>query len=386
MWKLAAFVLLALVLTAGVRPTANRTETGTGYSIVFLSDCHGDGPIGGNANERQRLRRMVAEINADASIVGVVVAGDFATGGWDVTDTTNTSMIDILDGLNCPWYPAVGNHDWAAADTATGHLYDDFIGYCPPATLSEYIGTGHRGRRWYSATPTLNGYPVTASIFALNNNRVDTTFSGSGDGYYRNNPRDGSGVAVDDFDGISDSTSTQRVDLKRWLRGLSADALPILVQHRSYSGITSGPDAGRPDQEGRGNADSCQVTWVDDNWDGLFLVFDGDEHAVKAQDMGTFVVFSASNAKRSVDTTRLADWSSETLMFALSDTAWTDTPGVAMADSIGDDADVQPNLGTFGSYQVIARVDVEPDSARLVFRMIQNEDATCTVDSLVFAR
>ena len=96
MKRLAALLLLALFLTGGVSGGSSpKVYQGKNYSIAFISDLHMDGPLGGNAYGRSRLRRMVSELNSNSAVVGVVVGGDFVTAGYANTERDETAILEL---------------------------------------------------------------------------------------------------------------------------------------------------------------------------------------------------------------------------------------------------------------------------------------------------
>ena len=82
---------------------AGMTVSAQTFTFALLSDTH----IGSNTAEED-LRRTIRNINADPSIVFVVITGDITEFGSD--DELRLAK-QLLDSLNKPWYIIPGNHD-----------------------------------------------------------------------------------------------------------------------------------------------------------------------------------------------------------------------------------------------------------------------------------
>ncbi|MGB8358330.1 MAG: PQQ-binding-like beta-propeller repeat protein, partial [Bacteroidales bacterium] len=94
--------LLALILVICIIPAAAQQLTGN-FQFALVSDTHI-----GSEDADEDLVRTVNDINADDSLVFVIISGDVTEFG---SDKELLLAKKILDGLNKPWYIIPGNHD-----------------------------------------------------------------------------------------------------------------------------------------------------------------------------------------------------------------------------------------------------------------------------------
>ncbi len=370
---LAALALLTL--TGGVRKTPS-VAVESGPTWYFLGDTHFGTPTGDGVLGRDRLRKVVALINADPQARFLVIGGDMEYDGGTTDDFRDSLTVLLNETLQVPCFPVVGNHDETDGDT-TPNLFDHLINRFP-GMFASYESASQRGRRWWHQYHP-GGAPV--SLFAVQNNRTNA----AGD-YDTENPATG-GVAVDDFDGISDSTSTQRADLKTAMLGLGYNDWPIVAGHRTAHGMAD--VSLRPDIEGinSGDADSSYVEWMDTRLDGRkWILLEADQHENKAlSQIGNHYTFSACMRSRDTDPDKFALWSSYITSFAMQDTSISSAGGAL--DSLGVNGDGQDHEGDagtgFNGWNILWKFE-HISAGRIKARMllIQNFDATAAIDSV----
>lgn len=333
-WPL--LIVVVVLLTGGVRQDRSTSKDSSGYKLVYIGCIHfgtatGDGVLGSN-----RFGKMVDEWNADSDINAVVLGGDFWTNGAP----SNDSLYYHLNRINADVFPVVGNHEWAAADTGSGNLYDSFIakirgggGFFEP-----YTDTDRRGKRWYFTRLHKNGVPTNVVLLALNNVRDVTSGSRH---YFVNNPKDGSGIDDDDFDGIADSTSAQRVEMKEWVQQfVEPDDVVFVAQHRATLNFAESSGI-RPAQEDiRTDANLSQIVWLEDNLARPFVVLEQDTHENKGMyRLQDHYTFSASMIVRPGIRDSLSTWSSYLMWGSYQDTAFSNLANSVLVDSMGTDGD-----------------------------------------------
>jgi len=308
---------------------------------------------------------MVDSSNAHG-IDAWVITGDLWTQNSQA-EWRDSLYYEIKTRLNAAVLPVVGNWDYAPADSGASTVYNQFAAeygehYAP------WTGPNQRGRRWSAGR--IGSGPVA---YFLANNVRDTTSGYRG--YYVNNPRDGGAYAADDFDGIGDSVSTQRIDLERFVSGLSASDWFIYAQHRTTHGMADVAGAHRLNMEGAlSNANACPVKWLDTNAPARFILCEGDAHETKLLDLyGKHYTVSASPLNRDINNTRLASWASLCESFVYSDSAYT-TNG-ALVDSVGGHANNQDVSQYFKGWHVFYQLAFSGSTCTVTAYLIQNIQA-----------
>lgn len=370
--RLILLAFVALLLTGGVR-VATPPATHTGHTWYYMGDTHFGAVVGDGVLGRNRLRKIVTEINADTEARFLIVGGDME---YDHTTTEMQDSLTVLltQTLNVPVFPVIGNHDETLNDTSP-NLFDHMVNRYPGMFASWQSNT-NRGRRWFHQYRPA-GVPV--SIFGLQTNR-----NNADDNYLTENPATGYEVSADDFDGISDSTSTQRRDLKTAMAGLGYYDWPIVGSHRTAHGIIP-LSIGRPDIEGinSGDADSSFVEWMDTRLDGRnWILLEADAHENKAFTLiNNHYTFSACMSVRGYDFTRYTTWSSYVHSLAMGDTSYSATTAGAL-DSLGVDGSDQ-DYGLQQGWNILWKFKhTGPGTMTAYMLLIQNFDATAVIDSM----
>lgn len=355
MKRLLAALILGLSLTAGIRPSNSPIRTQPIYRIWEIGDLHYSTALGSQWKGSMRLRKMIYlsnERNVDAWIVD----GDWAINqDLSPTDTLlhlTTSAADTVhwlmnDSLKAEVFPIVGNHEWSAADTASGRIYNKYTNRWPDF-FRPYVSDSNRGARWW-------GRRVGSSnvvIFALQNIR-DTT--GAAANYYENNnPTDQGALYSYDFDGISDSTSAQRVDLKNFVQGtVQPGDVVFIVQHRAVYRIVDITPLRQNQERVWTNANESQILWLDRNLRKPYILIEADTH----QNMGfklphrKHYVFSACMQPRDDDAVARGKWASLIEWVANANIC---TSNAVLDDSLGATSNLQPALSwnTFIEFEI----------------------------------
>lgn len=358
-WFLFLFIGL-ISLTSGITPGGGNRALRGGAKILLIGDIHYRNPVGGGDNGVERFKQIITWSNANG-IDAWISSGDFTS--WGPTDSTvrlakrDTVTWYLQDTLNCPVYPVPGNHEWTQADTGNGGLYNNFTKRWPEY-FSKFIDTNNRGSRWYGRRVA----NANIHVFVSQNNRE----CWAGNCYEPNNVWNGDGIAVDDFDGVSDSTSQQREDLKWYVQNRMewGDWL-ILAQHRAAHGLVT--ISIRPDQEGiHVDADSSQLMWSEANysnaWNSNIIYIEADTHQNSLVVHGNHVSFATCGDPRPKNTTLLADWTSELKMLAISDSAFSTQSGSVLVDTLG------------------AQLEEKTDTEWGVFWVLNFEQRVCTAE------
>lgn len=370
-------MIASLAFTGGVSLNPGNTD-GSSTKVLMVSDLHWGVVVGGREYGVQRLKKIITWSNANG-IDAWVVSGDWASMPSGIpTDATallrrDSIVVHLTDTLSCPVYPVVGNHEYTAADTGDGSLYNNFTDRFP-AFFNKFTDSNNRGSRWWGRR--IGNSNVV--IFAFWNIRG----SPAGD-YNENNPANGDGLAIDDFDGISDSTSAQRQDLRLFIENhVRFGDWVIAAQHRAMHGLAS--ISTRPDQEGAEvDADSSQVKWLDDNLGRNYVLLEADLHETKLLDLhGKHYTFSATGEPRGIDAAKLSTWSSEVKLFSMSDTSWSGLTGSTLVDSLGVDSELfgAEESGLFWVIEFIQR----SATARLYLVQYPDTDPVTLLDTFTF--
>lgn len=371
---LALFVVVST--TAGFRPkTFKRSDYATsGFKIVNLGDPHFGLTVGDNDYGMERAEKVRDYVNADDSVAVVILTGDMT---W-ANEANRDTLLSWITSIKKPILPIVGNWEWSADDTGTGKLYDAYTSHWP-TLYAPYRNTNQRGKRWGGMRLEWKGSPTNCLIVWAQNNRDTTGVSGN---YRPNNPNNSSGLSNTDFDGISDSTSTQRQDIQNFLRrNYAAGDWVVLVWHRASRGICDNTIRPTSLEDVYGDADKSLITWLDSFVDGNFIVIEGDQHQNTIFDAyRSHYVLAACMMARNADRTRLARWSSSLLAMAMNDTCYPETGTVA--DSIGVDGQTQDLDGptTWRYWNTINEIVPNGTSASLRLVLFQSgPDATCPI-------
>lgn len=373
---LLVFLGVAFATTAGFRPKVyKRSEyTTSGFKIVSVGDLHFGTLTGDGAFGMERAEKIRDWLNGQDSVALAIFTGDHA---WGNNSANRDSLLSYARSVNVPSLWIVGNWEWDEADTGTGFIYNNFtdnFNYYTP-----YRSATKRGQRWGGFRVQHQGVPTNCLVVFAQNNRDTTAASRN---YYVNNPKDGSGIDDDDFDGISDSTSAQRQDIQNFLRNnYVAGDWVILVWHRATKGICN--LAIRPQSlEGwTSNADESLVRWIDGFVTGRFVVIEADQHqnTIFGPWMNHYTVATCMYA-RQADRTRMAALSSYVLAAAMRDTCYPTTGTIA--DSIGVDGQNQDldGLAGWGYWNMVADMAVSGTTINTALWLFQSgTDATTPV-------
>lgn len=355
-----ASVLYLAACGAGITPPHTVTNYSADALVWVLGDLHFGVALTDGVYGRDRLRIMVDSSNA-RGIDAWVLTGDL----WsqNISQAMRDSLrYEIKTRLNAEVLAVQGNWDFDVSDSGSSHVYDAFAREYGES-FGAYSSPNNRGRRWNAGR--IGSTPV---VFFTANNCRDTTAGARN--YYVNNPRDGGGYAADDFDGIGDPDSPQRVDLARFVSGLNASDWLIYAQHRTTHGMAN--IAIRPNMEGAlSNADACPVAWLDSAMASNFILCEGDEHETKLLNLyGKHYTVSATPANRGISAGRLAAWSSLALSFVYADTAYT-TNG-ALVDSLGGYPDNQNLNQYFHGWHVFYQLAFSGSTCTVTAYLVQN--------------
>ena len=142
---MAFMILLLMACPSKLADTAPTAEAQEPFSFAILTDLHvGEGFLdyaggmwtdsgeGASSQVTDNVQAVVDKVNARASDL------DFAVVLGDLTDSGESSELtgarNLLDGLQIPWIPLLGNHDvwpyawdsansvWAESETPTGDV------------------------------------------------------------------------------------------------------------------------------------------------------------------------------------------------------------------------------------------------------------------------
>lgn len=288
MRRAAALLMLAAAWTAwagvGIRSSAPPERNVEPFSIYYISDVHYSIPVGGSVYGTEMFRDMIDVIKADADAAGLIMGGDCpylelennAVFTEAVKDSFYALVVDTLKANGKMVFPTIGNHDETFGEHGTGHIFDAFGAEFDDAPRGPfyrpYVSQDDRGRRWYGIRIPYAGKETNLLLFSVNNvanDPADTT------GYRYENPI-GASFQDEDFDGIKNSTSPQRVDLLDYVQSHRGPGDWVLVTgHRSIHRISNASI--RPELEGA-KADSGYVKALDDEIPTHWVVLQGDTH------------------------------------------------------------------------------------------------------------
>lgn len=348
--RLLVPVLLSAACLQGAFPV---TKDSASTKVLFLGDIHWRRPVGGRDKGAARLLKVVRWSN-EHDVDYWILGGDYMRTWTDPAVEDSVTWI-FADSILAPVYPIVGNWDYSEDDSSTGFLYENFTGRWP-RLYRPYVDPGRRGSRWFGRRLGRSNI----CLFGFNNIRQSPV----GD-YYVNNPKDGSGVQPDDFDGISDSTSIQRTSFARFLeQTVEPDDWVVLAMHRTERGLAF-IDV-RPDQEGvLVDADSSQIVYAEEHLGRNFIVMENDLHEDKVVRLtaGHYTI-SFCAEPRAIDSSKLAVWGDRVEIMALADTAYTapditrsDGTVPTLVDSLGSQSDRLgfESWGLFGVAEFMGR-------------------------------
>lgn len=294
--RVAAFVVIAAVAVfasgdvgaigvSGPRGGGGGTTTVSGVRgirfprrIVRVSDIHirwafGGGlpALGDTLYNSYQLAAFVDTVNAMAQdaigVDAVCIGGDWA---WDIMLANSRAGRDSFDAIIGRLTPPVlaidGNHEVDAADTLAHRS--------PAESATQRFAALFGGKRWYS-------FDLPAAEYFTVNNNANVDISSTTD-YRMNNPTTydppSGGIRGVDFDGITVTSSPQRVALRSWLRNRDKSKWAIIEGHRAIYGTNSGNTV-RNTMTSAGTGSGYMKEFEDSMAVGESgLAFSGDEH------------------------------------------------------------------------------------------------------------
>lgn len=235
---------LAVLSTAGRYQPRSKAPADAGggsttgsWRFAYLTDIHcrwsfGGGLVGNSVRNDFQLGAVIDTLN-DLSVPVMVIGGDWAE---DVFIANNAANIDSFEAKLGRFrgiiLPCLGNHEASAQDT--------ILGLDPYYTSKKRFASKFQGKNWYK-------YDYRNVRFIALQNSANYNI-GAGSDYRVNNPTTyaapAGGVTGYDYDGITVTSSPQRVDLALWTKRTSVGSRWVIpIFHRGIYGANSNNSA-----------------------------------------------------------------------------------------------------------------------------------------------
>lgn len=233
-WSFLLSAALALCGSSGVvRTQSGGRNPGITYPwrFAYVTDTHCRWVFGGGASDGiwndYQLGKFIDSMNV-AGIDFMILGGDWAEDIFpEVTAgrANQDSFEAKLAAANFTIYPVIGNHETSQGTDLTA----DTTAGTPFRAAENRWGTYfNSAQRWY-----YKDHKNIRFIALQNCANVDT---GATSDYILLNPFNSYGFKRNDYDGITDATSPQRIDLASYLGGRDKSHWVITAAHRAIYG------------------------------------------------------------------------------------------------------------------------------------------------------